>query len=114
MGFPDRAAKRTSANQVLLSNGTAAEIVGPAAQFPLLVALDAEDRAEKPLPQVRLFARIEPEWLLDHFPDQVREETAVIWNRQAERVDSVSRLLYEKLVLQESHNAAPDQEANLL
>ena len=111
MGFPDRVAQRKGANQVLLSNGTAAEIVGPPPPFPLLVALDAEDRTEKPLPQVRLFARVEPEWLLDHFPEHVREETAVIWNRQAERVDSVSRLVYQKLILQESQNAAPDQDA---
>jgi ATP-dependent helicase HrpB len=37
----------------------------------------------------------------------MREETAVVWNRQAERADTVSRLLYGELVLQES-NRAPD------
>jgi ATP-dependent helicase HrpB len=35
----------------------------------------------------------------------------VVWNRQAERVDSVSRLLYDKLILQESGNAQPDPGA---
>ena len=60
---------------------------------------------------MRLVARVEPEWLLDFFPERVREETALILNRQAERVDSVSRLLYDKLVLQES-NAEPDLEAS--
>jgi ATP-dependent helicase HrpB len=54
---------------------------------------------------------VEPEWLLDLFPERVREETAVLWNRQAERVDSVSRLLYDELILQESSGAAPDAEA---
>ena len=116
LGFPDRVAQRKSANNIMLSNGTAAEIVGTAPSYSLLVALDAEDRTENPLPLVRLFARIEPEWLLDHFPDHVREETAVIWNRQAERVDSVSRLLYDKLILQESTSAPQDAvaAANLL
>ena len=111
MGFPDRVALRKTGNQVMLSNGTAAEIVGDAPSFPLLVALDAEDRKEKPLPQIRLFARIEPEWLLDHFPERVREETVVMWNRQAERVDSVSRLVYEKLILHESIGGPPAPEA---
>ena len=111
MGFPDRVAQRRSGHQVMLANGVAAEVVGDAPAFPFLIALDAENRTEKPLPQVRLIARIEPEWLLDLFPERVREETVVIWNRQAERVDSVSRLMYGKLTLQESLDAAPDPEA---
>ncbi len=110
MGFPDRVAQRKAGNQVMLANGTPAEIIGPPPSFPVFLALDAEDRTENPLPQVRLFARVEPEWLLDHFPERVREETALIWNRQAERVDSVSRLFYEKLILQE-WNVEPDPEA---
>lgn len=111
MGFPDRVAQRKAANQVMLSNGSAAEIVGEPPSYPFFIALDAEDRTEKPLPQVRLVARIEPEWLVDFFPERVREETTVVWNRQAERVDSVSRLLYDKLILQESGNAQPDPGA---
>ena len=110
MGFPDRVAQRKAGKQVVLSNGTAAEIAGEAPPFPLLVALDAEDRSENPFPQVRLFARTEPEWLFDHFPERVREETAILWNRQAERVDAVSRLMYDKLILQES-SGEPDPEA---
>jgi ATP-dependent helicase HrpB len=111
MGFPDRVAQRKAGKLVMLSNGTAAEISGEPPSFSLLVALDVEDRTEKPLPQIRLLARVESEWLLDLFPDRVREETVVIWNRQAERVDSVSRLLYEKLVLHESNSAEPDPSA---
>ena len=115
MGFPDRVAQRKAGNQVMLANGTAAEIVGDPPPFPLFIALDAEDRTEKPLPQVRLVARVEPEWLLDYFPERVREETALLWNRQAERVDSVSRLLYDNLILQESSaEPGPDAAAALL
>ena len=111
MGFPDRVAQRKAGNQVTLSNGTAAELTGGPTSFALLVALDAEDRTEKPLPQVRLVARVEPEWLLDLFPERMREETTVIWNRQAERADTVNRLLYEKLILQESSGGEPDPNA---
>jgi len=114
LGFPDRVAQCKSGNQVMLANGKAAEIVGKPPSSQLLVALDAEDRTEKPLPQVRLFARVEPEWLLDHFPEHVRDETSVLWNRQAERVDAVSRLLYGELVLQESNRPPDPNEAAAL
>jgi ATP-dependent helicase HrpB len=116
LGFPDRVAQRKAGSQVMLANGTAAEIVGPPPAFSLMLALDAEHRSEKTLPHVRLLARVEPEWLLDHFPEQVREETALIWNRQAERVDAASRLLYGSVVLQQSTGAPTDKEAagNLL
>lgn len=78
MGFPDRIAQRKAGNQVLLANGTAAEIVGQAPVYSLMLALDAEHRTEKPMPQVRLFARVEPEWLVDYFPQHVREETVLV------------------------------------
>lgn len=114
-GFPDRVAQRKAGTQVMLSNGTAAEIVGREPPFPFLVALDAEDRSDRPLPQVRLFSRVEPEWLLDSFPERVREEGAILWNRQAERVDAVSRLMYDKLILQESSSEPePGAAAGLL
>ena len=111
MGFPDRVAQRKSGNQVMLAGGTAAEIVGQPPPFPLMLALDAENRSEKTLPQIRLLARVEPEWLLDYFPEHVREETELIWNRQAERVDAVSRLMYDNLALEQSIGAPTDKDA---
>jgi ATP-dependent helicase HrpB len=110
-GFPDRVGRRKTGNQVLLSTGVSAEIAGEPPSYPFLVALDVEDRAENPLPLIRLFARIEPEWLIDLFPEHVREENRITWNRQAERVDAASLLIYDELILQESNGAAPDVEA---
>ena len=113
-GFPDRVARRRAANQAMLANGVVVEFAADAqkgeASFrgDFFVALDVEDRTEKALPIVRLAAPIEPEWLIDFFPDRVREENLLEWNRQAERVDAVSRLLYEGLVLEESKHATPD------
>jgi ATP-dependent helicase HrpB len=46
-----------------------------------MVAVDAEDRKDKPLPLIRMTARIEPEWLIELFPDRVREQSGVEWNR---------------------------------
>ena len=76
-----------------------------------MVALDAEDRSDKPLPLVRITSRIEPDWLIDIFPDHVRERTEMVWNRIGERVEEVSALLYYQLVLQESRGSATDTVA---
>lgn len=110
-GFPDRVARLRMGNQVMLSTGASAEVAGEPPRYEFMIAVDAEDRKDKPLPLIRMTARIEPEWLIDLFPDHVREESNVVWNRAAERVDAVSALLYDKLVIQESRGAVPDVEA---
>jgi ATP-dependent helicase HrpB len=110
-GFPDRVARRRTGNQVLLSAGGSAEVAGPPLEYEFMAAVDAEDRKDKPLPLVRMTARIEPEWLIELFPDQVQERSTVEWNRSAERVEAVSALLYDELIIQESRGAAPDAEA---
>jgi ATP-dependent helicase HrpB len=56
-------------------------------------------------------SRIEPEWLLDLFPERVMEQSTVVWNRGAERVDAMSAMLYDELVIQESQGAVPDPDA---
>jgi ATP-dependent helicase HrpB len=77
-----------------------------------LVALDIETRSEHAHPLVRLFCAIEPDWLID----KMTERAGVEWNRSAERVDAVSALLYENLVIEETRSGAPDpdQAAGLL
>jgi ATP-dependent helicase HrpB len=110
-GFPDRVARLRAGNQVLLSTGATAELAGTTPQYEFMVAVAAEDRKEKPLPLVRMTARIEPEWLIELFPERVKEQSGVVWNRVAQRVDAVSALLYDELVIQESRGAVPDPEA---
>lgn len=110
-GFPDRVARLRTGNQVLLSTGASAELAGEPPPYEFMVAVDAEDRKEKPLPLIRMTARIEPEWVIDLFPDRVKEQSSVVWNRVAERVEAVSALLYDELVIQESRGAVPDARA---
>jgi ATP-dependent helicase HrpB len=110
-GFPDRVARLRAGKQVLLSTGASAELAGAPPAYEFMVAVDAEDRKEKPLPVIRMTARIEPEWLIDLFPDHVKEQSSVVWNRVAERVDAVSALRYDELVIQESRGAVPDAQA---
>jgi ATP-dependent helicase HrpB len=110
-GFPDRVARRRAGSQVMLSTGISAEVLGEPPPYQFMVALDAEDRRENPLPLIRMTARIEPEWLLDLFPDRIEESSSVVWNRIAERVEKVSALRYYKLVIEESRGAASEAEA---
>ena len=110
-GFPDRVAKRKTGKQVLLASGVTAELVGDAPTYEFMVAVDVEDRRENPMPLIRMTARIEPEWLLDLFPDRVEETAKVVWNRSNNRVERVSALVYEKLVLSETRGAASVAEA---
>jgi len=110
-GFPDRVARRRMGNQLLLSTGISAEVAGEPPPYEFMLALDAEDRKENPLPLIRMTARIQPEWLLDLFPERIEERSSVVWNRITERVEKVSALLYDKLVIEESRGAAPEAEA---
>jgi ATP-dependent helicase HrpB len=107
--FPDRVARRRKDNQLLLASGGSAELQCEA-RTEFLVAVDIEDRSEHALPLVRLYCAIEPAWLLDLFPDRVKERAGVEWNRTAERVEAVSALLYENLVIEETRSSAPDPE----
>ncbi len=114
--FPDRVARRREAAELQLAAG------GPALLAPsstatanqFLVAVEAEDRraqrAPQKMPLVRIASGIEPEWLLDLFPERIRETTTVEWNRAAERVEAVSALMFDQIAI-ESHRAGPDPQA---
>lgn len=110
-GFPDRVARVRSGRQLLLSSGVSAELASDSPPYGFLLALDAEDRTEKPLPLVRTFARLEPEWLLDLFPDNIRETRELSWHRTGERVEETSAMLYDQLVLSESRGLPTDLDA---
>lgn len=83
----------------------------PGCRWEFLVAVDIEERREHGVPLVRLAAPIEPEWLLDRAVERTRFE----WNREAERVDQVSALVYDQLVIEETRAPAkPGEEAGRL
>ncbi len=110
-GFPDRVARLRSGTQLLLSTGASAELAGEPPRYEFMVAVDAEDRKESAQPVVRMTSRIESDWLLDLFPDHLKEQSHVVWNRAAERVDASSVLRYDELVIQETRGAVPDSQA---
>lgn len=98
--FPDRVARHRRDGELLLSGGGSAKV--PNCRWEFLVAVDIEERREHGVPLVRLAAPIEPEWLLDRTAERVRFE----WNRSAERVEQVSALVYDQLVIEETRAPA--------
>ena len=134
-GHPDRVARRRreaddrpggGGDELALAGGGAARLGQESVvrDATLLVAVDVEERRDAaprasvprgapprgPTTVVRVASAIEPEWLLDLFPDRVREEIATQWIAPAERIDAVSRLTYEGLVLEESRVQAAGPE----
>ena len=110
--FPDRVARRHEASELQLAAG------GPALLAPsstvtanqFLVAVEAEDRRDQKTPLVRIASGIEPEWLLDLFPERVRETALVEWNRAGERVESVSAIMFDQIAI-ETRRGTPDPQA---
>jgi ATP-dependent helicase HrpB len=102
--FPDRVARHRRDGELLLSSGGSAKFPGCRSEF--LIAMDIEERREHGLPLVRLAAPIEPEWLLD----TAIERTTLEWNRMAERVERVTALMYDQLVIEETRAPARDSE----
>ncbi len=107
--FPDRVARHRRDGELLLSAGGSARF--PECRHEFLLAIDVEERRDRGMPLVRLAAPIEPEWLLD----RCAERNTLEWNRTAERVEQVSALVYDQLVIEESrHPAEPSPEASAL
>jgi ATP-dependent helicase HrpB len=107
--FPDRVARRRQGREFVLAGGVSATLAETSAVdgSEFIVAVDAETRRDRGL-LIRLASAIEPEWLIDLFPDHITERDAVEWNRAAERVDRITSLEYDGLVLYESRGATPD------
>ncbi len=103
--FPDRVAKHRRDGELLLASGGSARF--PGCRLDFLIAVDIEERREHGIPLVRLAAPIEPEWLLEH----ATERTSLEWNRTAERVEQVSALLWDQLVIEETRAPAEPGEA---
>ena len=115
--FPDRVARRRQGAELQLAAGGPAQLAPSstvtAAEF--LVAVEAEDRRDQKAPLVRIASGIEAGWLLDLFPERIRETARVEWNRAAERVESVSALWFDQIAIEESRGAAdPEAAAALL
>jgi ATP-dependent helicase HrpB len=110
--FPDRVARRRQGSDLQLAAGGSAQLApsSTVTEAEFLVAVEAEDRQDRQAPLVRIASAIEPEWLLDLFPNRVNASIEVVWNRAAERVESVEALMFGQIAIQQSRGA-PDAEA---
>jgi ATP-dependent helicase HrpB len=111
--FPDRVARRRRGDELLLAGGGSARLspTSVVRHADLLVAVDIEERSDQDQPLVRLASAVKPEWLFDLFPDRITESRGVEWNRELERVETIDRLLFDGIAIEESSGGAPDPEA---
>ncbi|MBZ4415983.1 ATP-dependent helicase HrpB [Myxococcus sp. RHSTA-1-4] len=112
-GYPDRVARRRRprAPELLLFGGGTVSLseLSVVQDADLMVAVDAEERPGRGA-IVRLASAVEPEWLLDLYPDALEEVDTLQWNAEARRVERLTRLSYGNLVLEETRTPAPPSE----
>jgi len=111
IAYRDRVARKRDST-LLLSGGGAAKLdSSSAATGEFLVALEIDDRSGGTTPLIRLASHIEPDWLLELFPKEVRPHEEMAWNREAERIEQVNSLRYGQLIVDESRGAPGDVTA---
>ena len=99
----------------MLAAGGSAEL-GYEAAADWLVAVDVEERKRgrartaAVAVEVRLGSTIEPEWLLDLFPERVEEVDRRAFNPTTDRVERTTGLRYGALMLDETVAPAPPDE----
>ncbi len=115
--FPDRVARRRrpGGREVVLAGGGSATLAEESVvhDAPFLIVADVTEAGGRKggAPLARLASAIEPDWLLELFPDAVRDERDLSWNTERERVEAVERLVYDGLVLDETAARPAEGEA---
>ncbi len=110
-GFPNRVGRRRGprSDQVVFASGGSGRLapVSVVREADFLVAVEAEGRRGGSA-TIRAASAIEPEWLLELFPERVEEQREVRFDAGTERVDAVIKLTYDGLVLDESKGGDQD------
>lgn len=109
--YPDRLAKGGGAfTYALLGGGGARLDPSSRVKAPLIVAVEAEERAGRSSEVViTLASRVEMEWLLEVAPESLREQRELLFNAQNKRVERVDRIYFEDLCIEETRcGADPD------
>lgn len=115
-GYPDRLAKRRptppkpgnrtveKSRELIFTFGGTATLAETSVvlEAETLIALDAEARGEgrHSAVRVRLASALEPEWLIDLFPEQIEERIELRWNEESECVEKHQALMYGNLVIE--------------
>jgi ATP-dependent helicase HrpB len=111
-GYPDRVGKRRKKNgdEVVLAGGGSARLAESSVvrDAELLVCVEAEEKTGKVL--CRIASMIEPEWLLELFPDRVKDLREVRFDPEKERIELVTALTYDGIAIDESRGDAAGVE----
>jgi ATP-dependent helicase HrpB len=118
--FPDRVARRREpgAATALFAAGGSAEL-GIAQTGDWLVAVDVVENRRQygdaragtgRAPAIRLSSRIEPEWLLDLFPERVTDIDRRAFDPRTERIERTTGLAFGALALDARTEPAPPDE----
>jgi ATP-dependent helicase HrpB len=105
VAFFDRVARRRSrqGKDVVFARGGSATIAETSVvrDAEYLVVVDAQERKQGMQRGVvaQLCSAIEPEWLLELFPDRVQDRTELAFDAKTQRVQSLQTLSYDGLVL---------------
>lgn len=116
LAFSDRVGRRRAPrkSEVVLSGGGSASLAESSVvkEAELLVAVEADERGKGGV-VVRAASAIEPEWLLEFFPERIRDEYTVAFDARSERVEAAQVMRYDALVLDEARRGAePSDEAS--
>jgi len=102
--FPDRVARRvapTSPDVVFADGGAATLDEGCGVrEAAFLVACDAD--VQRGRTRVRMASRVEPDWVLELFPERVRDLAEARFDAKTERVEALVGLAYGAIALDES------------
>ena len=116
--FVDRLARRRKpgGHELLLASGSTARLSPDSAvrNEEFLLAVDVEERAGNKgalEASVRLASAVKPGWLLDRYESRLELTDDLVWNADAERVDSITRLSFGAVALEESRAPAAPSEA---
>lgn len=106
--FPDRVARLGSSGTLKGVGGWGGRLDAASGcrSAAFIVALDAEEASKGQGALVRMASRVEPEWVMDAFPEDLEEETTLVYQKERGRVERREVLRYRDLVLDEVVRAA--------
>jgi len=110
LAYPDRVARRGGAGTFSLVGGTGAKL-DPGSRVrrsEWILALEADEIIKGTGREVliRAASALEPEWLLEAFPDSLQDRETLAYNPDQGRVERTSSLWYEDLCLDETRRKA--------
>ncbi len=122
-GYPDRVGRRRrpGSAEVVFAGGGSAELAATSVviEAEFLVAVDARERDRGAQAVIHRASAIEPDWLLDLDIERVEDRDELRWDGERERVERVSQVSYDGLVLTEQRDPGgarsdPDRASEIL